>query len=514
MRQTGLAVSKVSRFGYGRRFALSRALSDLSSVSFPAAMESFDSADLAQSFAPKEPEALVEQLPDTVAALQAHEPEGIFHEAAEIAESAKQNFDAPSLTVSTIPEIHSLPVRQSRIEEIEKSASNFLSAKTAMETPLPEVPRLVESEPANLLKTIDPVIRGRQSDQSNQPDRAELFADTGEDRSPAAWAAKLAGFGGGNSVSNRQAQEDDSRGLRRPALKPFAGAIEKTPDSPKRFSAKAGRVLSPLVESSMAIETATKSLSAQSDDKPPPIHHDGAGRNSDDVPPNVEPWVSAPLVKKTVPAVVRAAIENDEIMPSRFIKAVGATLPLAGKPLAAMPDLLSESELPEMADFQPKVESLPESFSAVGLADAVPQLQSADWPEHSADLRLSNVASFDAPKQQVGEETDWGGLPAPWEALPDWAASINNDERRNPEVSPSESLLNQGLADNAPKGDWDTPVDEAENSFAEFAGASQAMMSLAEPASSRLEIDLDGLAKQVYQRLKRRLAAERRREAY
>ncbi len=509
----------------GRRHLIMRAMPNLSQMAFPEAMESFDSAGLTQPVAPIEAEALVEQMPDAAAVLQAQEPERILHEGAKFAESVKQNSNARVAQASTTHEIRTSLIRQSRIEEIEKPASNFLNAKTATQSLLAEVPRfpelgpanLSESLPAKLLEAIDTVAGKEQPDNPT-----ELFADTGEDRSPAAWAAKLARFGSSGPASNQQEPQAETSlhsALRRPAFKQSAGrrllgAIEKTPDSTERVSAKARRFLAPLAESTATIETASKFLSGGSDAEPAPIYRDGAEQNSDGASPIAEHRISAPPAKKIAPAVVRAAIGNTSITRPRFISAVAATSPMGGKPLTTATDLLSKSELPELTDFQSAVEPQLESSSAVGLADAVPQLQSADWPEVSVGWGVPSVAPVGAPNQQTEEVIDWGGLPAPWEALPDWAASTKGGEQEKGEAPSPDDWLKQAVADTAPNADLPELASEAENSLAEVVRASPAMIGLSEPVSGQAQMDLDDLAKQVYQRLKRRLAAERRRETY
>lgn len=112
----------------------------------------------------------------------------------------------------------------------------------------------------------------------------------------------------------------------------------------------------------------------------------------------------------------------------------------------------------------------------------------------------------------------WGGLPAPWEPLPDWLAASPVDVAAPAGhgdapliTTPARSTaLVASLPASAPPGahlavqgrDLAGEADEAATSS-----------PLPSPADERApEPDLDALARQVHAILKRRLAAERRRE--
>jgi len=97
-------------------------------------------------------------------------------------------------------------------------------------------------------------------------------------------------------------------------------------------------------------------------------------------------------------------------------------------------------------------------------------------------------------------QTNWGGLPAPWEPLPDWVVTP-------PAATTSESVPTVGDA-YAPGGAG-TEIQRAGEERSLEAPAETA--TAAHPAATP-EADLDRLAQQVYARLKQRLSAERRRE--
>jgi hypothetical protein len=131
------------------------------------------------------------------------------------------------------------------------------------------------------------------------------------------------------------------------------------------------------------------------------------------------------------------------------------------------------------------------------------------------------------------ESDTWGGLPAPWEPLPDWlAASTMTMEGSMP--MPTISSQSSGAAYHASEmeskvseadmgGDGRTggipgPVHRAGRERSEDMEEGQeaqmvpsAQSSPADPGKTP-EPDLDALARQVYARLKRRLEVERRRE--
>jgi hypothetical protein len=526
LRQAGMIAGNDSKYWTRRRQAISSALPDWSPTAFPEAMESLGSIGLNQSFASDEAAPMVEQLSEAVTDPHTQEPERIFGKASDIAKSikqspgkqspgkqspgkqspGKQSSGARISVASTTREIRASLLRRSCIEEMGKSAGDFSSAKKAVESVADEVSSISTPEPSNFLKAIDPFLG------VEKPRPAELFADTGKDRSPAAWAAKLARSASSGSAPTLQERQIELRAQRRPTFKGLARTIEKMPNSTEPSSDTARRFSAPLAAVPETIEAGSKFFSVAGNTELRTIGHDGAERDYDVVSPNAEQGVTAPPAKKFIPAAVRSAIENAGIRSSRFFPAVASTLPMVGKPLTTAADLLSKPELPELGDFQPTVDPQSESLSPVGLAGVVPQLQSVNWPEVSADLRSSSVAPVETTLEQTGEEIDWGGLPAPWEALPDWAASTISNEEQKGETSSSDVVLKNVVADNRPKTDMAELGGEMETSFAKVVRENPAMMSLTEAAASQTAMDLDELAKQVYQRLKRRLSMERRRE--
>ena len=126
----------------------------------------------------------------------------------------------------------------------------------------------------------------------------------------------------------------------------------------------------------------------------------------------------------------------------------------------------------------------------------------------------------------------WGGLPAPWEPLPDWlvsssvtpegsgyAADVAPQPPQSPyEVGGAESGLSGvygGGSTRNGSGPGDTGVQRAglERNLSEEEQTAASMQQPAPDSAKAPEADLDELARQVYTHLKRRLEVERRRES-
>jgi hypothetical protein len=101
-----------------------------------------------------------------------------------------------------------------------------------------------------------------------------------------------------------------------------------------------------------------------------------------------------------------------------------------------------------------------------------------------------------------GDDPAWGGLPAPWEPMPSAGARVGSGASAEPGVSP---VVSTGGTDIQYAGE-DRPLGEGH--AAETASHQQASRH----HESAPAPDLDVLARKVYDNLKRRLAAERRRE--
>ncbi|MEN9938471.1 MAG: hypothetical protein RLZZ387_5050 [Chloroflexota bacterium] len=126
------------------------------------------------------------------------------------------------------------------------------------------------------------------------------------------------------------------------------------------------------------------------------------------------------------------------------------------------------------------------------------------------------------------EAVPWGGLPAPWEPLPDWSTpdaqrrspdsravprvpAPSFDPARSPALSPAPSAaaVAPSPASAAPSA-APPPVQRAQSGRG-VAAAPAPPPPMPQQELAQPEPDLDALARQVYDVLKRRLAAERRR---
>jgi len=126
----------------------------------------------------------------------------------------------------------------------------------------------------------------------------------------------------------------------------------------------------------------------------------------------------------------------------------------------------------------------------------------------------------------------WGGLPAPWEPLPDWLVSSSvtpegSGYAADVAPQPPQSAYEVGGAERAlsvvygggstwnGSGPGDTGVQRAglERNLSEEEQTAASMQHPAPDSAKAPEADLDELARQVYTHLKRRLEVERRRES-
>ncbi|RIK40427.1 MAG: hypothetical protein DCC58_13920, partial [Chloroflexi bacterium] len=115
-----------------------------------------------------------------------------------------------------------------------------------------------------------------------------------------------------------------------------------------------------------------------------------------------------------------------------------------------------------------------------------------------------------APTAHTSRPSDdrWGGLPAPWEPLPTW---LQADQPATPPPPPPTGNGNSGSGGVPPSGGVmraaaDRPAPEEVATAAQPPQAQAANRPTQQPAP-----DLDALALQVYDIVKRRIAAERQR---
>jgi hypothetical protein len=122
--------------------------------------------------------------------------------------------------------------------------------------------------------------------------------------------------------------------------------------------------------------------------------------------------------------------------------------------------------------------------------------------------------------EQTGDD-EWGGLPAPWEPLPEWLAPAPSASPETPAVG---LVANQARSLTAPAARVASPVSAPpptavavhradESRMVDAAAPAPAPGAPGAPGEEAAEgPDIDWLARQVYSALKRRLGAEARRE--
>jgi hypothetical protein len=117
-------------------------------------------------------------------------------------------------------------------------------------------------------------------------------------------------------------------------------------------------------------------------------------------------------------------------------------------------------------------------------------------------------------------QSEWGGLPAPWEPLPQWVMDATSGAPAQPSVGAAMPNMSAGAADAAPPfaaASSATPAAApSAGTYAAEPDRGVAANESATPERPQQEQappapDLDLLARQVYAMLKQRLATERRR---
>jgi hypothetical protein len=126
----------------------------------------------------------------------------------------------------------------------------------------------------------------------------------------------------------------------------------------------------------------------------------------------------------------------------------------------------------------------------------------------------AQAPSAAAPSTPAADD-DWGGLPAPWQPLPDWMRrrpiEARAPEARGPETAPAAPAAPVPPAAAPVPAAAPPPVQRQEHAAPQPPARSAAAAPEPPPPQSQPEPDLDELARQVYAVLKRRLSLENRR---
>lgn len=324
-----------------------------------------------------------------------------------------------------------------------------------------------------------------------------LFADTGQDRSPQAWAARMAAVR--RPVS--PADAFPSRLLSGETLPASEAAPPVSEAMPLRETSR--RFLEPLagidpanahIHQGPIAEQMTSALHAdaltqgtdiflgagQATDTPEglgllahELTHVARNRMPDFIPPIARPGLTPQRREK--PAAVTHTPMNEEALALHVEARVRSAARQAGQERPGQP------------------------IDPVQAAPAAEPSRAFLFPEEAGTLPVSGDMSLDSPDAAL----PWAGLPAPWEPMPFWIA---------PSSSGPLSETVQMTAEAPVMGTMGREVQLAGEDRSIEAPAEAAAPAPAHAAAAPPEAELDRLAQQVYTRLKQRLSAERRRE--
>jgi hypothetical protein len=141
----------------------------------------------------------------------------------------------------------------------------------------------------------------------------------------------------------------------------------------------------------------------------------------------------------------------------------------------------------------------------------------ADARVHVAPRPVASVATAEAPvapnapavEEPGRARRDWGGLPAPWEPMPDFVGTAPA-WTPFPDTGPDSA---GGRSDATGAAGGGVAVHRAASDRSEAAAVGPAQAGPGSGEKGEPAPDLDALARQVYAILRRRIAAERRRDA-
>jgi len=408
--------------------------------------------------------------------------------------------DEPGRVVGQPPVSAGPTQRRARIEEV--SATQGRSGKV---NSLP--PRNQEAQPSTRQKIAEPML-------TSNPDIAvekeavraeELFAPIDQvDRAPAAWAARL------TEAFRPQTTDRAQTTSSVPAPRSPLGVPQRVPGVSK--SPKPARV--------------PPSLPPVSMDQPEVLPQSAARFLKPLV--GIEP-ASVPLYRGSVAAKITAASRADAIAMGeaillkpgyasdshellgvmahelthvvrqrqpRFVPPIARD---AGTPARNSAELLDEEGIAQRVEAR-----VIQAAKSVATADSTPV--GSVSPDASVDVVNKSM------KTRSYSMDEWGGLPAPWEPLPDWVTTIS-ESHSSPTVSSAGLAAASSATMSAGGGEEAVPIQRAEEGRPVAEGNQQAAAPAPGAAAEKqAPPDLDALARQVYDVLRRRLGAEQRRE--
>jgi hypothetical protein len=153
--------------------------------------------------------------------------------------------------------------------------------------------------------------------------------------------------------------------------------------------------------------------------------------------------------------------------------------------------------------------------AARALAKAGPGAEVPDSPDVNGESRVAggnggmpSGTAFAAPPA-TDASSRWGGLPAPWEPVPEFMMWSSAENTHSADLAPAPAV---STAANGVAGTGESSVQRAAQGRPSGDGQPARSEGAQDKPQKQVPPDLDQLARQVYSIMKRRLAAERRRE--
>ena len=476
--------------------------------------------EIAATDAPIEDFVVEAIAPPIVSRTQEHqivgEPAAGVHEASRESDEVEPSVPQPPTTVAAQPR------RRARVQELHSDQS-IPDARTPRESSPPLDPardrpvRPPSSRPA----TPEPP-REREGDRLFQP------VEDSADQSPAAWAARLAqALRAGAADTRPSPPADRARAATtaphvRPGRAPVPGRASASPSpvapvarSRPEVSSKSGvsdvsnvqisetsrRFLKPLVGIDPADVTIVQGPAA--DQLADARQADALAIGDDTVVVRSD---FAGTMPRDLGLLAHELTHIARARRPRFI-------PPAARPIRrALPAMPSEE------DVAGRVESRVVALAHDGAAQRTIASRVADAVSHGRRMDAIDVAPIDEPNASQPSR-DWGGLPAPWEPLPDWIEEPAPAAESAPNVGRSSETRSLAVA--APQAATPIAVSAPAIQPAVHAADPARVVDAPGPAAAaqpggdgqpHVAPDIDQLARQVYAALKRRLEADARRE--
>jgi hypothetical protein len=396
------------------------------------------------------------------------------------------------------------PLRRARIEEIanEAQSTNRSSPdKSPVAKPRADSPNVYAvSKQKTTIKDPEP-----SEPRQSKPAEGLFTKKANVDRSPAAWVEKLRQAFNPNAMHNRQSNNhaeaipvaDKTALVRRSSSTPTASSRRPEPvpamEAPAGVPETTRRFLKPLV----GIDPATVPIF-----EGPVAAQFAASNQADGVALAETVFLKPGPVAETPERLGLLAHELTHIARQRKPRFV--------PPIVRQPQhVLAATPVPEHFDEEALARHVEALVIDIASGAAEPPVM-AEEAALTVDRRTQRSELVPMPGDQSAElapDADdaaepWGGLPAPWEPLPDWVVALSEGSAKasssSASVLPNVDAMGSG------------PMERAEAGRVLNHPAASPPAVAAEPKQSAAP-DLDTLAHQVYLVLKRRLETEYRR---